>query len=156
MGFQKTNNNNGKKFVKKEKPKTFTITYPMDMSGTQGDRQYDTETLVALLKSVPWEKISFPISCAKDLVFEDQNKTGTTNVGYVNSVEAKESKEGTEVYLTCTIFPKNVPSIEKLTCPYVWPKVRTNRSGEVEVIISFEIMNDDSSATSSTEETQNN
>ena len=142
MAFQKTNKGNKNNF-KKEKPKTFTITYPMDMSGVQGDRQYDIETLIALLKSVPWEKISFPIACAKDLVFEDQNKTGTTNVGYVNSVEAKESEEGTEVYLTCTIFPKNVPSIEKLTCPYVWPKVRTNRSGEVEVLINFEIMNDD-------------
>ena len=145
MGFQKTaNKNTNKKNFNKERPKSFTITYPLDMSGVQGDRQYDIETLIALLNSVPWEKISFPISAAKDLVFEDQNKTGTTNVGYVNSIESKEGTDGTEVYVKCTIFPKNVPSIEKLSFPYVYPKVRTNRNGEVDVLISFEIMNDDS------------
>ena len=128
-----------------KKPQTFVITYPMDMSGVCGDKEYDVNTLIALLKEVPFEKISFPVSCAKSLVFEDDTKTGTTNVGYVSNVEYETNEDdGTEdAYIKCVIFQKNVSAIKKIACPYIFPKVRINKDGIVTVLISFEINNDE-------------
>ena len=139
---KKNFNNNNKQ--RKPAPKVYSITYAMDMSGVNGDKQYDPETLAELLKTIPWQSISYPVNAAKSIIFGDESKVGTTSVGYVTGVEVKKGEDDlSEVFIGCVIHTKNVDAISKLKNPYIYPKVRTDRDGEVKILISFEIKDDD-------------
>jgi hypothetical protein len=110
------------------------------MCGACGDRQYDVDDLIALIQEIPFNKISIPVYAAKSIVFNDETKRGTVQVGYIRGFNVTE--EGDFVFDT-TIYAKNAEAIKAMSYPIVYPKVRVTEEGEIQLIVSLEIIEDD-------------
>ena len=127
--------NQNRGFKKKFVPNT-EATLVMDASGICNDRQYDVDSLTELLKTIPFEKMSYPIIASKQALFGDKAKGGTTQVGYIRS-----ATYGENVSFDVTLYAK-VDNAIKATFenPILYPKVIVDDNGNIEKIISFSIV----------------
>jgi hypothetical protein len=139
------NNKGGKKPAKKFTPNP-EMKIPMYLGANVGKYQYSLDELVELLKSVPWEKISYPVLVARSAIFDDVQKDGTIQVGYIKSVEyipshdAEQDIDYTDVMFNVSIYPKNEEKIKAIDAPIMFPKLRLSRGSDIEHIIGFQIM----------------
>ncbi|MBP5596606.1 MAG: hypothetical protein J6Y02_14565 [Pseudobutyrivibrio sp.] len=142
------NNKGGhdKKPVKKFIPNP-KLDVPMYLGGNVGKYQYDLEDLVTLLKSIPWEKISYPIMAARKIIFDDDTKKGNTQIGYIESLEFVDAYDDeanmdyTDVIFHIAIYPKNEEKIKGIEDPIMFPRLKLTRNGDaIDHIIDFEIM----------------
>ena len=131
-----------KKFIPNPK-----LDIPMYLGGNVGKYQYDLDDLVTLLKSIPWEKISYPVMAARKIIFNDDTKKGNTQIGYIEKLEFVDAHDDesdtdfTDVIFHIAIYPKNEEKIKAIADPIMFPRLKLTRDGNaVDHIIDFEIM----------------
>jgi len=135
----KNNNPKGNNNFKPAKPVTKVI--PLVATGDAGHgKQYDTNTLrdllIDLTNSEAFNKLSIMATMPKALVFDKPDARGTIGVARVNGYDKTKDE------ITVTFFGKNLPYADKIDDSMVITiKVHADRSGVVDSLLSFDIVN---------------
>lgn len=137
--YKNGNSNKGNNNFKPAKPITKTI--PLVATGDAGHgKQYDTNTLRDLLMDLNecqcFDKLSILATMPKALVFNKPEARGTIGVARVNGYNTAKDE------ITVTFFGKNLAYADLVDDSMVMTvKVHADRSGAVDSILSFDIVN---------------
>ena len=134
----KTNYNNRRGGFKKSKPENIVMEMNLYSRGVTYKREYNKDSLVDILASVPFKNISVPVYAEKSAVYGDDTKRGAIIIGYVNSFDA--SIENFEI----TIFAKFGEFVKNLHNSRVFANVIINReTNDVDTIVSLKVVSSD-------------
>lgn len=136
--YKNGNSNNGNNF-KPAKPISKSI--PLVTTGNAGHgKEYDTVSLRDLLVDLNecqcFDKLSVMATLPKALTFNKPDARGTIGVARVNAYNSSRDE------ITVTFFGKNLPYADLVDDSMVMTvRVHTDRSGVVDSILSFDIVN---------------
>ena len=135
--------NNNKK-TQKQLPPNYIATIPMYEGGIAGTREYDVDELIGILRTIPFEKISIPLFGTKKLIIGDDKK-GTMQIGYINkpifgTYTSKDGNEYDTVDFEVTVYANNAEAVKAIENPLVYPRIKVSTTGQIELILNFEIM----------------
>ena len=133
--------NNNSKGNFKPTPKPVTKNVPLVATGDAGrGKQYDTNTLRSMLIDLTeakcFDKLSVMATMPKSLVFNNSEARGTIGVARVNGYDKTKDE------IAVTFFGKNLNYADMVDDSMVMVvKVHADRSGVVDSILSFDIVN---------------
>lgn len=110
--------------------------YPLFPEGKTAKDEYIKGSLIDILTSVPWGKISIPLYTYKDLIMDNtrKNNYGTSMIGYIKNFDAE-----TETF-DVIIFGASYAGVEDFEDPIIFPRVAVNNeTHEARMVLGLDL-----------------
>jgi hypothetical protein len=139
--FKKNNNNRGTyNKTQSDRPRNKTITFSMKVSGVNANgREYDVNDALATLENLDnngiFSMLSVPVHISRALLENNEERRGTSNVGFLKSISINDLTADVSVY------GNNVEAIEGIRGLIFAPRVLV-KDGKVATFLGFDLVSE--------------
>lgn len=109
-----------------------TVQVPRIQKNKNLRREYDKDSLLNILASVPFDKINIPLHSYRSIVHDNDTLTGTRVVGYISNYDVEKD------VFDVVIHSAFIPAIQAYQDPIIYPRVSIT-DGKVTTILGLDI-----------------